>query len=105
MFYPSFRTVIRCFLRNAYIMGMAFTEAGAGDFDKLGFFIHGLNIRRAAVAHGRAETADKLEEHIGHMALVGDLPFDAFRHQLLAFCWKYRSLLPACMAPREPMPR
>lgn len=86
-------------------MRMAFTEAGAGDFNKLGFLIHGFDIRRAAVAHGRTETADELEKHIGHMALVGDLSFNAFRHQFLRILLEIAVLASACMAPREPMPR
>ena len=39
---------------------MAFAKACAGNLNKLGFLIHGLDIRRAAVAHGGAQAADEL---------------------------------------------
>ena len=38
----------------------------------------------AAVAHAGAQAADQLMDHRGDAAFVGDAPFDAFRHQLLA---------------------
>jgi hypothetical protein len=37
----------------------------------------------AGIAHARSQAADHLVEHVGDGTLVGDAPFDAFRHELL----------------------
>ena len=41
-----------------------------------------VEIFRADIAHGGAQAADQLVQHVGHRPLVGHLALDTFRHQL-----------------------
>ena len=47
-------------------MDVAFADAGAGDFDELGFVLHVFNRRAAAVAHAGANAAGHLVDDADH---------------------------------------
>src|SRR6185503_8748393 len=66
------------------VVDVALARAGGGDADQARLALQRRDVPGAAVAHPGAQPADQLVHHRGDAALVGDAPFDPFRHQLFA---------------------
>ena len=63
---------------------MAFLQPRAGDLHKGAVAAHLLDRGAAGIAHRRAQTADQLVQHDARRPLVGHLPLDPLRDQLVA---------------------
>src|SRR5690606_37959728 len=75
--------VVRCMLGDRDVVRMRLAQAGAGDAHEAGVRLHVRDRRRAAVAHGHAQPADQLVQHVGDRALLGDTALDALGDQLV----------------------
>src|ERR1700743_567844 len=64
-------------------MCMAFLHTGIGDLDELRLLLQGPDILCTTITHTCPETADILLNDFRQIALEGNPPFNAFRHQLL----------------------
>ena len=74
---------------------MAFTQARAGNFHKISFRFHRLNIRSTAISHTSTKTAHQLINCIGQRSFVGYTAFHTFRHKF--FCIFLEVSIPAPM--------
>src|SRR5207247_1522789 len=80
---PSIQAVVRGFLRDDDVVRVGLADARVGDADEAAVAPERGDVRRAAVAHGRAQATDELVHDVGHRALVRDASLDALGHQLL----------------------
>src|SRR5204863_10181944 len=80
----SLRSVIRRLFRNRHVVDVAFPEPGRRDANDAGIALQRRDGGAAAIAHAGAQPPYELMNHRGDAAFVGNAPFDAFRHQLLA---------------------
>src|SRR5690242_17721754 len=75
--------VVRCFDRHLDVVRVALLEARRGDPHEAALALHLVHGRGAHVAHGLAEAADELVQHVGEGAAVGDLALDALGDELV----------------------
>ena len=74
--------IVGGFLGDLNIVGMALSEARAGDADKLCLLVKVGDSRAAGVAHASLQAAHKLINSVGQHSLVGYASFDAFGDEL-----------------------
>src|SRR3990170_1841641 len=80
----SSEPVVRGFLGDHHVVRVALTEAGRGDLDEPAAGLQLLDGAGTAVAHGLAQPADELVQHVGQRPLVRDAALDALGHELAA---------------------
>src|SRR6266850_2027500 len=80
-----FHTVIRRFLGDVDVVGMAFGHAGGGNAAESRLAAESFDVIGAAVAHASAEASDHLINEIAQWPAIGDAAFDAFGNELLGF--------------------
>src|SRR5690606_30947199 len=76
-------TVVGCFLRDGHIMRVAFPNSGGGNSDKLGTVTQLAERLRAAIAHGRPQSADHLVHYLRKRPTVRHAALDTFGNELL----------------------
>src|SRR5204863_7725054 len=74
--------IIRALARYRDVAHVTLAHARGGDAHELGLLVQLLHGFRAHTAHRRAQSAGQLVEHGRRRALVRDLAFDAFGHEL-----------------------
>src|SRR5689334_16872123 len=79
---------------------MAFAKAGAGDAHEGGALLELLDILAADIAHGSLEATCELMQNARDWSLVGNLAFDAFRHELQRIA-HFRLEIAVCRAARH----
>src|SRR5262245_53073807 len=77
-----FEPIIRRLFCNDHVVNMRFPETSRSDAAELCLFLELFDRAAAGIAHARAQTADKLRDHLGDRALVRDAALDAFRNIL-----------------------
>src|SRR5690606_24294940 len=75
--------IVRAFPRDLYIMHMAFAQTRPCDPDEFAVAPHLFNSGASGIAHGGAQSTDKLMNDRSGRPLIGHLPLDPFRHQLV----------------------
>src|SRR5450759_1954644 len=81
-FLAILRAVVRRFLRNDHIVGMALAQARACDTHEARLLLHVFDRRGTGVAHSLAQTADELEDQGTEQTLVSDACLDALGDQV-----------------------
>ena len=56
--------IVGGFFGDDDVVDVAFAEAGGGDAEEAGFFLHLADVACAAVAHAAAEAADELVDEL-----------------------------------------
>src|SRR6476469_6977444 len=74
--------IVRCLFRDRDVVRMALTQSRRSDAHELRI-LHLADRRRSAVAHRLTHAADELVQDRRDRPLVGNAPFDSFRHELL----------------------
>src|SRR5690606_25521255 len=77
------RAVVWCFLRDEDVVRMALSMPGRRHTHELGRLLQLLERRRAAIAHGRPQSANHLVDDFAQISAVGHAALDAFRNELL----------------------
>src|SRR5256885_14098715 len=74
--------VVRRLSRHLDVVRVTLLETSRRDADELGS-LQATDVRRAHVAHRRAQSTEQLMSNRGNRAVIGHLPLDAFGNQLV----------------------
>src|SRR5262249_6294661 len=75
--------VVRGFLRDDDVVGMALLDRGGGDLDEAGPGPELFDGTGTTIAHAGPQAADELEDEVGQRPLVGNAPLDPLGDELL----------------------
>ena len=74
--------VIRCFVGDQDVVGVALSHTGIGDPYEPCFPVHVVYRPGSRVTHRRFEPSDKLVDDLAHIPDIGGDPFHTFRYEL-----------------------